>query len=126
MHMLLFKFQTVIGAFLVPAFALPAFAAAPPVQMHVGESFLPARARLVKAGWKPMRIARGDYVISGAETSLAKMRIYEFESCSMSAGSLCIFYYRKRNTCLRVYTIGEEPRVMKVTGSMKECPKPFE
>lgn len=101
-------------------------ASKPALRIKVGEPFIAARARLIKSGWLPVRIERGDYGISGTETILAEHNMHEFESCSMSAGSLCIFYYSKRGQCLRVDTIGEQLRHMKVTRWVKECPGPFE
>ena len=98
----------------------------PSLKIRVGEPFIPARKRLIQAGWVAMRVERGDYGISGTETILSEHRIHEFASCSMTAGSLCIFYYRKRGQCLRVDTIGEQLRHMKVTRWVKECPGPFE
>ena len=97
----------------------------PALHIKAGDAFLPLRARIIKAGWRPMRIDRGGYEISGTETILANRNIHEFESCTTDAGSLCALFYRKRSACLRVDTIGEQLRHMKVTRWAKECPQPF-
>lgn len=89
-----------------------------------GEPFTKARSRLVKSGWEPIRRHRSDrYEYLGTEKELAGRGFMEVESCSVDAGSLCIFYYRRASSCLRVDTRGERIDYMKVTRWTNECPE---
>ncbi|MCS0590357.1 hypothetical protein ACFQ09_18730 [Massilia norwichensis] len=94
------------------------------VGLKVGEPFTKARARIVKLGWKPVRVHRNDgYEFSGTEKILAERGFVEVDSCSMDAGVLCIFHYRKASECLRVDTKGEQIRYMSVTEWTNACPE---
>jgi hypothetical protein len=89
----------------------------------IDEPFLRVRARVIQHGWKPARIyAKEGYSYDGAEKSLADRKIFEVDTCSMDAGANCIFYYRKKQKCLRIDTIGERVGNMKVTRWTYECP----
>jgi hypothetical protein len=93
------------------------------VGLNVAKPFVLARTHLLAAGWKPVRIhtnADDDYF--GLERKLVGHNFLEFDSCSVDAGSLCDFYYRKAGKCLRVDTIGEQVREMKVLQWMHQCP----
>ncbi len=91
--------------------------------LKVGESFLIARARIVRSGWHPTRMRKpDDYEYVGAEKELADRKFLEVDSCSMDAGALCILYYSKGGKCLRVDTVGEQLKDMKVTRWSDECP----
>jgi hypothetical protein len=93
------------------------------VTLHEGALFVNVRSQLIKSGWKPIRMHKSDhYEYSGSETDLVKRHFLEVDSCSTDRGSLCIFYYAKSGTCLRVDTIGEEVDSMRVTGWRKSCP----
>jgi hypothetical protein len=88
-----------------------------------GAPFLQARARLIKAGWKPIRVHGNDtYEYSGTEKLLADRGFLEVDSCSTDAGSLCILYYSKASQCLRLDTIGEQIHYMRIRDWMSECP----
>lgn len=91
--------------------------------MRVGESFLVARARILRNDWRPIRMhVKDDYEYFGAEKELADRKFLEVDSCSMDAGALCILYYGKGPKCLRVDTIGERLDEMKVTRWTDERP----
>jgi hypothetical protein len=91
--------------------------------LKVGESFLVARRRIVRSGWRPTRMHANDqYEYSGAEKELADHQFLEVDSCSMDAGALCILHYSKGTRCLRVDTVGEQLKDMKVTRWTDECP----
>jgi len=93
------------------------------VSLKVGESFLKARSRIISGGWTPARMHDDDgYEFSGTEKELEAKQILEIDTCSVDAGVLCIFYYRKREQCLRVDTVGEEVAKMTVSRWVKECP----
>lgn len=93
------------------------------VQLKVGESFLAARARLLKFGWKPVHMHKsGNYEYSGAEVRLVERKFFEVGTCSTDAGANCILYYRKPRQCLRLDTVGEQVNHMTVTRWESECP----
>lgn len=90
--------------------------------LHVGESFLVARARILKSGWHPTRMRRKDnYEFFDIEKELMDRNLREFDSCSMDAGVLCNLYYNKDSKCLQVGTIGEQVDNMKITRWTDEC-----
>ena len=92
--------------------------------VKVGEPFLRARSLIIKKGWKPIPMHQGDdYEYSGIEKELAKRKFLEIEGCSVDAGVLCIFYYRKLDKCLRIDTIGENLAQISITRYTEECPR---
>jgi hypothetical protein len=92
--------------------------------LKVGEPFIRARSRLIKSGWKPIRMHRNDgYEYSGTEKNLAERNILEVDGCSIDAGVLCIFYYSRLTKCLRVDTVGEQVAHITVTKWTDECPE---
>lgn len=95
----------------------------PKPQLRVSEPFLSARSRLIKQGWAPVHMHEKDgYIYDGAEKKLIGRHIQEVDSCSVDAGVNCIFYYRKRPDCLRIDTIGEQVKDMRVARWTGECP----
>jgi hypothetical protein len=91
--------------------------------LKVGESFLVTRPRIIRSGWHPTRMhVNDDYEYSGTERKLADRKFMEVDSCSMDAGALCILYYSKGKKCLRVDTMGEQLKDMKVTRWTDDCP----
>lgn len=93
------------------------------IKLKVGEPFLAARAKILKFGWKPVRMHKSDnYKYSGAEVRLVERKFLEVDTCSTDAGSNCILYYRKPKQCLRVDTVGEQVAYMTVTRWANECP----
>jgi hypothetical protein len=93
------------------------------LRLQEGASFVRVRARLIKSGWKPIRMHdRDDYEYDGTEKRLADRNFLEVDSCSTDKGSLCIFYYAKDGACLRVDTIGEQVDSMRVTRWDDSCP----
>lgn len=92
------------------------------LKLKMGEPFLAARKRILKLGWKPDRMHMHDkYEYMGTEVELSKLGFVEVDSCSVDAGSLCIFYYRKGNECLRLDTVGEQAKQMTVRLWSNEC-----
>jgi hypothetical protein len=92
-------------------------------RLQKGASFVGVRARLIKSGWKPVRMHADDgYEYDGTEKRLADRKFFEVDSCSTDSGSLCIFYYAKGGTCLRVDTVGEQVDEMRVTSWDDSCP----
>lgn len=93
------------------------------LELRVGESFLKARARIIRRGWKPIRMHKNDnYEYDGAEKRLVESKFLEVDSCSIDAGANCILYYRKAASCLRLDTVGEQVKEMEVTRWTNECP----
>lgn len=87
-------------------------------------SFTRARALLLKDNWKPVPMHVADnHEYDGAEKELVRRKFVEVDSCS-SDSARCILYYRKANRCLRLDTIGEHVREMKVVRWTNECPEP--
>jgi hypothetical protein len=91
--------------------------------LSIAQPFILARKHLLDAGWKPVKIYRNvNYEYVGVENRLVEHGFLEFDACSIDAGSLCDFYYRKAGKCLRVDTVGEQVRDMKVLQWTHECP----
>ncbi len=85
--------------------------------------FTAARKLLIKNKWVPVKIhAEQNYEYVGLEKDLITLNILEVDSCSIDS-SRCIFYYRKNNQCLRLDTIGEQSKYMKVVQWSDECPE---
>jgi hypothetical protein len=92
-------------------------------RLQQGALFVNVRVRLIKSGWKPVRLHAGDnYEYSGTEKRLTARHFFEVDSCSTDRGSLCILYYAKDGTCLRVDTEGERVDSMRVTRWDDSCP----
>jgi hypothetical protein len=92
--------------------------------LKAGEPFGKARVRILKAGWKPVRMHQYDqYEYSGTERELSSRGFFEVDSCTTDAGSLCIMYYIKKEECLRLDTKGEQLKYMEVTRWANECPQ---
>jgi hypothetical protein len=93
------------------------------LSLKVGEPFLSARAKILRSGWRPMRMhSNEDYEYSGTERVLADRKFLEVDYCSTDAGSLCVLYYSKGTKCLRLGTVGEQLKYMEVTRWTEECP----
>lgn len=91
--------------------------------LKIGEPFLHARARIIRIGWKPIRLHSNDeYEYDGAEKRLVERGFREVDSCSIDAGANCILYYGMAARCLRLDTVGEQVNEMKVTHWANECP----
>lgn len=94
------------------------------LSLHEGMSFLRARARLIKSGWVPTPMHTNDqYEYSGAEKRLIERNFREVDFCSIDRGALCILYYAKESSCLRIDTVGEQVESMRVTRWTEECPE---
>lgn len=84
--------------------------------------FTEARALLIKDKWKPVRLHLQDhYVYEGVEKELFRHKFIEVDTCSMDT-SRCILFYKKNDRCLRLDTIGEQLKAMKVVQWSEECP----
>jgi hypothetical protein len=93
------------------------------LRLQQGALFVNVRARLIKSGWKPVRMHAGDnYEYAGTEKRLVARHFFEVDSCSTDRGSLCILYYAKDGSCLRVDTVGERVDSMQVTRWDDSCP----
>ena len=89
-------------------------------KLREGEVFAPARARLVKQGWKPVNVHpdKDEYIDPDTRAKLGTFP--EVHVCSMDTAS-CILYYTKAGKCLRVDTVGETIKAMKVVEWRQEC-----
>lgn len=93
------------------------------LRLQEGLSFVSVRAHLIKSGWTPVRMHVGEnYEYDGTEKRLADRNFFEVDSCSTDRGSMCIFYYAKDGTCLRIDTSGEQVDSMRVTRWDGSCP----
>jgi len=93
------------------------------LRLQEGALFVHVRDRLIKSGWKPVRMHVGDrYEYDGTEKRLADRNFFEVDSCSTDRGSMCIFYYAKDGMCLRIDTMGEQVDAMRVTRWDDSCP----
>jgi hypothetical protein len=98
-------------------------AAVSDLRLQQGALFVSVRARLIKSGWTPVRMHAGEnYEYGGTEKRLTARHFFEVDSCSTDSGSLCILYYAKDGTCLRVDTAGERVESMRVTRWDESCP----
>lgn len=104
--------------------AVPLFAAPYPAYLKPDLRFTKARMLLLKDGWKPIAMHINDhYEYDGVEKELVRRKFMEVDSCSNDSAR-CVLYYRKTDACLRVDTIGEHVREMKVVRWTDECPAP--
>ena len=104
--------------------AAPLFAASYPPYLQPELRFTKARMLLLEDGWKPIPMHVNDhYEYDGVEKELVRRKFMEVESCSNDSAR-CVLYYRKKDACLRVDTIGEHVRGMKVVRWTDECPAP--
>lgn len=115
------KLTTVLICFALSVLSLDATAVS---YLRPDMSFTRARARLLKDNWKPVRMHVDDnYEYDGVEKELVRRKFMEVDSCSNDSAR-CILYYRKASKCLRLDTIGEHVREMKVVRWTDECPNP--
>lgn len=90
--------------------------------IRAGDNFVRARGALLRAQWRPLRRHVNDgYEYGGLDRLLNERGFKELESCTVDT-SQCIFYYRKRRTCLRVDTMGEQVDEMTVVQWSTACP----
>lgn len=102
----------------------PLFAASYPPYLKPDLRFTKARMLLLKDGWTPIPIHINDhYEYDGVEKELVRRKFMEVDSCSNDSAR-CVLYYRKKDACLRLDTIGEHVREMKVVRWTDECPAP--
>lgn len=93
------------------------------LNLQEGASFLNIRSRLIRSGWKPIRMhGDGSEEFDGTEKRLIERKFYEVDSCSTDRGSLCILYYTRNGKCLRIDTEGEQVNDMRVTRWDESCP----
>lgn len=104
--------------------APPLLAASYPPYLKQDLPFTNARKLLIKDGWKPIPMHINEhYEYDGVEKELVRLKFMEVDSCSNDSAR-CILYYRKKDACLRMDTIGEHVRGMKVVRWTNECPAP--
>jgi hypothetical protein len=86
--------------------------------------FTKARILLLRDGWTPIPMHLSDhYEYDGVEKELVRRKFMEVDSCSNDSAR-CVLYYRKKDACLRLDTIGEHLRTMKVVRWTDKCPPP--
>jgi hypothetical protein len=91
-------------------------------ELKKGIPFLSARKFLIKQGWHPIIVDKGKYfVFSKTEKVILNAHIIELESCAMDR-HLCIFNYKKDETCLRLLVEGLDIKEMHVYKWTYECP----
>ncbi len=102
--------------------AFPLISTAAVDYLRQGAKFTKARTLLIKDKWVPVTMHVNDnYVYDGVEKELIKRKFTEVDSCSNDS-SRCILYYTKNSHCLRLDTIGEHVKDMKVVQWSEECP----
>lgn len=93
-----------------------------------------ARKLAIQNGWGPVhmhptKVAAGSqaFPVTGAESLLVKKGFFEVDSCSMDAGGLCNFIYKRGYACLRVMTRGELPKDMRLVQweTFEPCPPEY-
>jgi len=77
-----------------------------------------ARKSILKSGWKPRPASQRN--ASAAPFFRAGYR--EVEICTGTGLNDCIFNYTNLQSCLRVYTAGEQPQAAMVINGTSECP----
>lgn len=98
-----------------------------PIAIHAkelkkGMPFLAARKLLIHKGWQPLNIHKGkNFEYMGTDKKLVKAHIMEVEVCAVDRPS-CIFNYTKGDKCLRLFTLGEEIKNMRVASWTYDCP----
>lgn len=92
-------------------------ASAAQLPIKEGMSFLQARKALIRDGWQPSPTALGDF---GVENALKRKGFVEIESCTVGV-QFCSFHYTKKDRCLRLATVGEEIKEMKVYSWYFDC-----
>jgi hypothetical protein len=91
--------------------------------------FLPFRSSLLKDGWNPFQVRLASIPKSPLDSEEAKLerRFPEIESCSVDAGMLCRFWYKKPGKdrqCLLVITKGENLKKMLIVFQKQDaCPR---
>ncbi|MBT1072774.1 hypothetical protein [Pelotalea chapellei] len=89
-------------------------------ELEIGMSIFAARKLLINKGWRPINIKDKILPNSELEKSFLNAHIIEVESCAMDMPS-CIFNYKKGDKCLRLYTLGEEIKDMRVNYWTYDC-----
>lgn len=93
----------VISALLVSlVFAAAAQSGLP--QLKKGESYKNVRAKLLKSGWSPFRMADGDACPYGDARCKGRPEMY---SCAGTGMANCAFAWKKGNKFVTILTIGE-------------------
>lgn len=88
------------------------WAAATEYPLRKGESFLEARAALLKAGWRPVRIDKR-WADGTRENQFGDGRLFfdagfiEVQECTGTGTNPCILNYQKDGMCLQLVTEGE-------------------
>ena len=100
--------------------AQPAVASGNPSSLNKQMTLAQARRAILHDGWQPVPSVDKDHDY-GVVRVLHRKGVKEVTQCSEGM-SLCNFYYRKKDTCLRLITIGEEMPALKVYDWTSECP----
>lgn len=89
--------------------------------------FAQARAQVIRQGWKPLHMHAMSLPPDEREVleeTLIRHGDFEVDSCSVDGGSLCNFFYKRANTCMRLMTKGERLKELKVVfwETLPSCP----
>lgn len=80
---------------------------------------------LLREHWSPYALQKGEIAeyFGDTEERRLKSKFPGLESCSVDAGMLCRFWYKKGQQCLLVVTRGERLQYMEVVFRKRsECP----
>jgi hypothetical protein len=112
--------KEIVFLVLLSAIVFPATGCAE--QLKKGMKLSAARSLLIHKGWRAVNVHQGEpYEYVGIENLLIKANIKEVESCAIDK-AVCIFNYKKDDSCLRLFTHGEEIKDMRVTSWSCDCP----
>jgi hypothetical protein len=100
------------------------YAAVPDI---LGMKLQHARVTILKAGWKPRvtHLKLGDDELEkehGSTSVFLRAGYREVEICTGTGINSCIFNYVRGTACLKVSTVGEQPRHTVVSSISQECP----
>lgn len=92
------------------------------VPLTEGMGFQKARTSLHKAGWHTRTMhVKNQYTYIGTENTMRNHGVRGIESCAIDR-PVCIINYKKGNACLRIFTLGEEFKDLRVDSWSLDCP----
>lgn len=99
-----------------------ALAADKEIPLKKGMPYQTAAGELRRSGWSPRTMhAKSEYTYIGIENTMLSHGVKGIESCAGDR-PVCIIRYTKGNMCLRVITLGEEFKDLKIDTWDRECP----
>jgi hypothetical protein len=112
-----------IAKLVVLLLATPLLSLAATDYLKEGELFTKTRAQLLRDKWKPIPMnLHNKYAYEALAQKLVNQKFTEVEACSVDTSN-CDFFYKKDGKCLRLDTIGEQIKIMKVVQWSNECPR---